>query len=94
MALPRNLVAAADEEGRTAWLATLPATIERLARAWSLTVGAPFQPGGQTAWVAPEVLALGQGKIRAFERENKGLAERHDFFLNNTLRAAPHTLGL
>jgi len=51
--LPRNLVAAAGQEGRTAWLATLPATAARLARAWSLTLGAPFQPGGQTAWVAP-----------------------------------------
>lgn len=51
--LPRNLVAAAEEENRTTWLATLPATIARLARAWSLTVEAPFQPGGQTAWVAP-----------------------------------------
>jgi streptomycin 6-kinase len=51
--MPRNLVAAADREGRSAWLATLPATAARLARAWSLTVGAPFQPGGQAAWVAP-----------------------------------------
>src|SRR3954454_10107279 len=51
--LPRNLVAAAEVENRTTWLATLPATIARLARAWSLTVEAPFQPGGQTAWVAP-----------------------------------------
>jgi oligoendopeptidase F len=50
--------------------------------------------GEKTAWVAPEILALGQAKIRNFERDNKGLAERHDFFLNNTLRAAPHTLGL
>jgi len=24
-----------------------------LARAWSLTVRVPFEPGGQTAWVAP-----------------------------------------
>src|SRR3954449_4451216 len=51
--LPRDLVAAAEQEGRTGWLATLPATVARLARAWSLTVEAPFQPGGQTAWVAP-----------------------------------------
>jgi len=52
-ALPRNLVQAAEQEGRTAWLATLPDTVARLARVWSLSVGAPFQPGGQTAWVAP-----------------------------------------
>src|SRR4051794_13161054 len=51
--LPRDLVAAAEQDGRTGWLATLPATVARLARAWSLTVEPPFQPGGQTAWVAP-----------------------------------------
>ncbi len=51
--LPRNLVAAAEREGRAAWLAMLPATVARLAQAWSLSLEAPFQPGGQTAWVAP-----------------------------------------
>ena len=51
--LPRALVEAAEQEGRTAWLATLPGTVARLAAAWSLSVSAPFQPGGQTAWVAP-----------------------------------------
>jgi streptomycin 6-kinase len=53
LSLPRDLVEAATQEGRTAWLATLPGTVGRLARAWSLTVEAPFQPGGHTAWVAP-----------------------------------------
>src|SRR5438105_3682520 len=51
--LPSNLVEAAELEGREAWLGTLPGRIARLADAWSLTVGAPFEPGGQTAWVAP-----------------------------------------
>ena len=51
--LPRNLVVAARQEGREAWLATVPFTVADLAERWSLTVGAPFQPGGQTAWVAP-----------------------------------------
>jgi streptomycin 6-kinase len=51
--LPRNLVEAAEREGRTAWLGTVPTTVVRLASAWSLSVEAPFQPGGQTAWVAP-----------------------------------------
>jgi streptomycin 6-kinase len=27
---------------------------ELLAEAWQLTVGTPFEPGRQTAWVAPE----------------------------------------
>jgi streptomycin 6-kinase len=51
--LPRNLVDAAKREGREAWLSTLPSTIAKLTERWSLTVGLPFQPGGQTAWVAP-----------------------------------------
>src|SRR5215213_5975330 len=51
--LPRDLLEAAQQEGRAAWLATLPGTVGRLSRRWSLTVEAPFMPGGQTAWVAP-----------------------------------------
>ena len=50
---PPALVAAVHREGREGWLATLPGTVARLARAWSLTVEAPFVPGGQTAWAAP-----------------------------------------
>ncbi len=54
LALPRNLVAAAEHEGRQEWLAsTLPAVIAVVQELWSPTVGEPFQPGGQTAWVAP-----------------------------------------
>ena len=49
--------------------------------------------GEKTSWLAPEILELGEAKVRAFERENAVLAERHGFFLDNTLRAAPHTLG-
>ena len=51
--LPPELVEAAERDGRTEWLGTLPATVARLAEAWLLTVEAPFFPGGQTAWVAP-----------------------------------------
>ncbi|MBN9620152.1 MAG: kinase, partial [Actinobacteria bacterium] len=36
-----------------AWLDGLSAMVGSLASRWSLSVGAPFQPGGQTAWVAP-----------------------------------------
>jgi streptomycin 6-kinase len=54
--LPRNLISSAVAEGRTDWLATtLPRVIGQAAERWSLTVGAPFQPGGQCAWVAPVV---------------------------------------
>jgi streptomycin 6-kinase len=53
LVMPRNLVAAAKREGRDGWLASLPAVVAELKQLWSLEIGAPFQPGGQTAWVAP-----------------------------------------
>lgn len=58
--LPGNLIDAAEQEGRQAWLATLPDTVRDLSRLWALTIGPPFQPGGQTAWVAPAVDAGGR----------------------------------
>ncbi|HEY1331906.1 MAG TPA: aminoglycoside phosphotransferase family protein [Actinomycetota bacterium] len=51
--VPANLAAAVRTEGRRGWLATLPPMLRRLEREWSIQVGAPFEPGGQTAWVAP-----------------------------------------
>jgi streptomycin 6-kinase len=60
LVLPRNLADAAEREGRLAWLAaTLPAVVADVAQLWSLQVGEPFQPGGQTAWVAPARNASG-----------------------------------
>ncbi len=47
----------------------------------------------RTSWVAPEILSLGAAKVQAFERADRGLVERHSYFLGNTLRGAPHTLG-
>ncbi len=54
--LPRNLVAAVGSdpnEQRRAWMARLPTLVGELERRWSLEVSEPFEPGGQTAWVAP-----------------------------------------
>jgi streptomycin 6-kinase len=51
--LPRNLVEGAPEDKRESWLASLPARIATVAETWSLSLSPPFQPGGQTAWVAP-----------------------------------------
>jgi oligoendopeptidase F len=48
----------------------------------------------RTAWLAPEILGLGAAKVKAFEKEAPELAKRHGFFLDNILRAGPHTLGL
>lgn len=62
--MPRNLVDAAEQEGRQAWLtARLPAVIGEVSALWSLRVGEPFQPGGQTAWVAPAADASGAGLV-------------------------------
>lgn len=57
---------AAEAEGRRGWLVTaLPATLGQVVPMWSLTVGEPFQPGGQTAWVAPARDASGAVRLRA-----------------------------
>ena len=62
--LPGNLVAAAEAEGRHGWLVTaLPAALGQVVPMWSLTVGEPFQPGGQTAWVAPARDESGAGLV-------------------------------
>jgi len=51
--MPRNLVAAARRQGREDWLETVPRTVLELEKRWSLVVGEPFDPGGETSWVAP-----------------------------------------
>lgn len=54
--LPHALVDAASREsddGRQSWLMRLPGIVARIAERWTLTVKDPYQPGGQTAWVAP-----------------------------------------
>ena len=47
-----------------------------------------------TAWVAPEILQVGEAKIHAFVAADKTLQTRFNYFLDNTLRAGPHTLGV
>jgi oligoendopeptidase F len=47
----------------------------------------------KTAWVAPEIVSIGPARIEDFLSRNSGLREAFDFFLRNTLRSAPHTLG-
>jgi streptomycin 6-kinase len=51
--LPRNLVEAAARDARGVWMSALPEVVGELAERWSLKVYDPFQPGGDTAWVAP-----------------------------------------
>jgi streptomycin 6-kinase len=51
--IPDDLARAGAREGRGDWLAALPALVARIAADWRIEVGAPFLPGGMTAWVAP-----------------------------------------
>lgn len=44
---------AAVRDGRRWWLADLAHVVETTQRRWTLRLGSPFEPGGQTAWVAP-----------------------------------------
>jgi streptomycin 6-kinase len=61
--VPRTLAAVADAEGHKDWLDGLPSILTAIEDAWSLTVGQPFEPGGQTAWVAPAVTASGDQRV-------------------------------
>jgi streptomycin 6-kinase len=49
--IPARLLAHSADRG--AWIATLPDTVDALVRRWSLTLGRPFEPGGECSWVAP-----------------------------------------
>lgn len=54
--VPQRLRAAGQPPGRQAfraWLDELPRVIARASSEWDLEVGAPYEPGGQCAWVAP-----------------------------------------
>ena len=52
--VPRYLAETASrEDGLREWIATLPGIVAGLAGRWSLSVGEPFQPGGQCSWTAP-----------------------------------------
>ena len=51
--IPDDLAQSATREKRDDWLAGLPALIARIAAESRIEVGAPFLPGGMTAWVAP-----------------------------------------
>ncbi len=48
--------------------------------------------GAATAWVDPEIQALGAKKVAAFQKADAGLA-KHAVRLRHILRLQPHTLG-
>lgn len=47
----------------------------------------------KTSWVAPEIISLGNARVQQYESQKPALRQRFDFYLADTLRAAPHTLG-
>ena len=78
LVIPRSLArSCARTPDRAAWLARLPALVEELAAAWSLTLGAPFDgPEVSASWVAPvERGALGPAVLKVglphFEAEQE-----------------------
>jgi streptomycin 6-kinase len=54
---------AAREPDVREWLGCLPEIVADLAFRWSLSVGQPFQPGGQCSWTAPAVGASGAALV-------------------------------
>jgi oligoendopeptidase F len=50
--------------------------------------------GEKTAWVAPEILSLGITRVNTLKAERRELTDRFGFYLDDTLRSAPHTLGV
>jgi streptomycin 6-kinase len=76
--MPRNLVDAtgcADDDQRE-WVAVLPHIVAGLAERWSLTLGPPFQPGGQSAWVAPATTgAKGEFVLKVARRHPEAIHE-------------------
>ena len=69
--LPRHLAAAVErreargevDSDHARWIRSLPELVAEAAGRWGLDVGAPYDPGGQTAWVAPATTADGQPRV-------------------------------
>ena len=51
--IPARLREASADGSRDDWLAQLPSVVAAAQDHWALTVGAPYEPGGHCAWVAP-----------------------------------------
>lgn len=65
-ALPASLARAVGECGspaRREWVIWLSAQVRELAERWSLTVGAPYQPGREVSWVAPACDGAGRDVV-------------------------------
>ena len=60
--VPSNLAARAEANEQAGWLAALHRKLETVRDRWSLQVGDPFKPGGNTAWVAPATSLASPGE--------------------------------
>jgi len=49
--------------------------------------------GEVSAWIAPELLTVGEAKLTQFMGQNAALKSRFDFALKDTIRQASHTLS-
>ena len=58
---------------------------------WSLAQALSAQAQSATAWLSPEIQAVGAEKIGAFIKADAGLS-KHEFRLNDILRLKAHTL--
>lgn len=62
--IPANLRSMSTAGGpQAAWLAALPGLVAEFAERWSLRLGAAYEPGGTTAWVAPVTRRDGSGAV-------------------------------
>ncbi|MFC4946901.1 aminoglycoside phosphotransferase family protein [Pseudonocardia sp. GCM10023141] len=64
--MPSRLAESVAESGpqrRREWFARLPEIVPALAERWSLTLEAPYQPGGEVSWVAPARTADGRDVV-------------------------------
>jgi len=63
IAIPVGLREAMTTSGRDGWFDQLPQVIDGVQQRWALRLGYPFEPGGQSAWVAPAHGASGEDLV-------------------------------
>ncbi len=84
--VPELLAEAGSQPERRDWFARLPEFVADIAQRWDLELGAPFEPGGQCAWVAPAVSATGERlalKVGWLHPEAMGEADGLRFWAGN-----------
>lgn len=101
LTIPTRLAEAIRDDSsaeRAAWVDELPQTIDDLSKRWSLTLGAPYEPGGMCSWVAPAWDADGNPlTLKVGWRHDEGLHEAEALALwsgdGTALLHASHQVG-